>query len=435
MCGSTRQFLNTLARASSVALVVYSLVHFIYSGIGKVDCRRSDFASAFPGPYASEYNPALLDQFSASVGDDWGRHRGIWNYGPILHALTLPLTLVQRCETAWFWWTLANLLFSAASAILLFMCIFGPIQRTRWPILVIYAALWLNFYPFLEAFRQGNIELFELLLLIAAYRGMQRSRSTAGTNDEALAGALIGGAVMTKFLPAMFFPYFAVKRWWKALVASLLMTVLIATGAQFALDWRKSLTMQQFMTNRFAGSTSPQSQSLTGLVLRGFATFPDGLTRTHDPKIPPAQLGSAIQTSRTCIAIVLSVFAILLWLRRRTAAMDLEWAMLLALMIFIPPWNQDYYQVFLLFPFTVLLKRAWEAKTDRISHWVLLAMLYVSTSSVIIPSSWIDRAFGQTLYSTKRLFQNLSLPALGNLGILLWLGVLYWRSHGEKADA
>jgi len=295
----------------------------------------------------------------------------------------------------------------------------------------VYTALWLNAYPLLEAFRQANIEIFELCLMMVAYRCFRATAPTPArlTSTERWGGVCLGTAIMTKFLPAIGLPYLLIKRRWKMLVTAVLTAGVIAVAAQVTLDWRKSLTMQHLIVTRFPTRTHAHVQSLSGLVSRWFAERPGDLTRTVNPVIPAERQQLALRIVRISVVVTLVAFSLLFWLRRTSAAVDLEWSLLFALMIFVPPWSEDYYQIFLLVPLSVLLTYIWNAQHHRLGLWLLLAACYLSTGSILVPSSWADAALGGEPFGFHRLLQNLSIPALGNFAILCWCGVLYWRSE------
>ena len=435
-----RLALRVVGGGFCVLLVVYSITHFIHTGMeGRAAMRPQcwgDFSLAFPAAFVKRYNPSLFEQFTQTNTGirDPERDEGGWWYGPVLHGLTLPLTVLSSRATACLLWKLANLTFLTVSVVLLFRVLFASIRRARWAFAAVFTALWLNAYPLLEAFRQANIEIFELCLLMVAYRCFRAIATTATpariTPTELWGGVCLGTAIMTKFLPAIGLPYLLIKRRWKMLVTAVLTAGVIAVATQVTLDWRKSLTMQHLIVTRFPTRTHAHVQSLSGLVSRWFAEIPaGGLTRTVNPVIPAERQRLAVRVVRTSVVVALVAFGLLFWLRRASAAIELEWSLLLAFMIFVPPWNEDYYQMFLLVPLSVLLTYAWNAQRHRLGWWLLLAACYLSTGSIIVPSSWADAALGGEPFGFHRLLQNLSIPTLGNLAILCWCGVLYWRSE------
>ena len=63
-------------------------------------------------------------------------------------------------------------------------------------------------------------------------------------------------------------------------------------------------------------------------------------------------------TSRIAILVALAAFSALLFrVRRREGSEDVEFGLLLTAMVLLPPHNENYYLVFLLFPYLLLYAR------------------------------------------------------------------------------
>jgi hypothetical protein len=417
-------------------LLIYSCAHFFQSGMGGFtaapeDRCRGDFLSAFPGPFVAKYNPALFNEFGAywhvASGSDT-----LWNYGPALHLVTLPLTVLPNRATACPVWMLANLGFVVASAILVFRTAVRASQRSSWVLPAVYACLWLNFYPLLTVIRQGNIEIFEFFLVAVAYHSLAdrgHAMTWRPSRRESLAGGSLGLAVMTKFLPVIFLPYLALKKRWRALVVASGVVVVMALLTQPLLGWEQSVTLlslkagiaQRVRGQGEFGRGYAHNQSLAGMVWRTASTFPNGLERTTTAWIDPARLDDLIRLVKLTVLLAMGLFAWLFIARRKTPRIHLEVPLLVAFMIFIPPWNWDYYQVFLLLPFSVLLLRyVWRAGRRRWLWGGGLAALYLATGSVILPSSFLSHLVGWPDFGLLLTMQNLSLPAWANLGLVLW---------------
>lgn len=257
--------------------------------------------------------------------------------------MTLPLFAFDHLRTAYVAWLFVTYGFLLVS--LLFAASVFELHDARW--IALLAAL--NFVPLYEALTQRNIEIFEMTLIFAAFALLRAGRLGA-------AGVIIGFAAMTKFLPLIFVPYFAVKRMWRALVGSLAAIVSIAVAAEFVLGWRNSGTLIQLRKGGFLRSAL--NQSLSGMIIRLLAW-------TH------SSLSAAI-LSRIAIAVGLAALSwLFVKLRGCRDIEDLEWAMLIAAMVLLPPHNQQYYFVLLLFPFLALLARG------RDLWWLTLAFLLV----------------------------------------------------------
>lgn len=319
-------------RAAYVCAWIYTAAHFVSTGIRQpLRSFYGDFLASFPSWRIASLL-GRLDLYNGSLARYWARKFGsdaVWHYGPVMHAVTLPLYAFPDLRAAYVAWLFASYAFLAIALWLLTRELeLGP---ARW--IALLAAL--NFVPLYEALTQRNIEIFEMVLIVAAFAVLRRKRLAA-------AGVLIGVAAMTKFLPLIFLPYFAVKRMWRALAAAAITIVPIAVAAQFVLGWEHSGILIQLRRGGFLNSV--MNQSVSGAVIRI-------LDWTHSSL--PAPLLSRI-------AIVVALIA-LSWLfvtlRRCEGIEDLEWAMLITAMVLLPPHNQQYYFILLIFPFFALLAR------------------------------------------------------------------------------
>jgi hypothetical protein len=208
---------------------------------------------------------------------------------------------------------------------------------------------------------------------------------------ETASGAVIGLAAMTKFLPLIFLPYFVVKRRFRALASSM---IAIATQAVFG--WRYSGIIVQL---RHGGSVSSQlDQSLAGMITRLFVWTGSSLS--------PAML-----ISRCAIVIALGALSWLFLRARNCAAIeDLEWSTLIVAMVLLPPHNENYYFVLLVFPYLALLARELRpgAAAHRSRRW-WLAISFILTGTVV-PLSVLSRMTEMNIFST---YLTLGIPFCG----------------------
>lgn len=259
------------------------------------------------------------------------------------HLVTLPLYAFGDLRAAYVAWLFATYGFLLVT--LVFAASTFDLRGARWIALV--AAL--NFVPLYEALTQRNIEIFEMALIFAAFALLRAGRMGA-------AGVIIGFAAMTKFLPLIFVPYFAVKRMWRALAGSLATIIPVAIATEFVLGWRNSGVLIQLREGSFL--RSGLNQSLSGMIIRI-------LDWTHSSL-------STVILSRIAIAVGLAALSwLFVQLRDCRDIEDLEWAILVAAMVLLPPHNEQYYFVLLLFPFLALLARR------RDLWWLALAFLLV----------------------------------------------------------
>lgn len=427
---------TTLATTVQLALwglvVVYSLVHFFVSGAGGVAATPEsrcggEFEDAFPGPFVARYNPQLEHQFNTLEAN----RLGLWNYGPLHHVATLPLTILPSRAVICPVWMATNGVFLLIAGVFCFR-VLRPARITL-PYVASFIALWLNFTPLLATFRTGSIELLELTLisaaLVIAARGVLRPR------QQLLVGFLLGCAAMLKFLPVVFAPYFLVKARWHAFATLLAVVAVVAVAAQLLFDWSKNMTMEQF--DPLGGFRLYfQSQAISAIVMRPFATFPSGLTGTVFAELSDSVQPLAVSLARLVTVGIAIGFAALFWLRRHSTHPALEFALILAFMVLIPQRNAGSYLVFLVIPLSVLLTMVFAGPSgQRVTAGSGLAIIYAMTGSFVVPSSVIQSALGLPEHGVILVTHNLSLPGLANLVMLLWLALVYWRTGAQPAAA
>jgi hypothetical protein len=369
---------------------IYTAAHFASSGIRQPLANfYGDFLASFPSWQLS----VLLnrqDLYKGSLAEPWSRmfhsRHPLWHYGPVEHLITLPLFAFPDLRSAYIGWLLVNYLFLIAILILAARVFeSGGSSRIWWSVSTIAI---LNYGPLYEALTQRTIEIFELLLIFAALAMMRRGH-------EARGGFTIGIAAMTKFLPLIFLPYFLVKHKFRALIAAMMAIIPIAIATELVLGWRYSGTLVQLRHGSFIASEV--NQSLSGMLIRLLAWTKSSL--------------SPVLLSRCAIVISFSgVCWLFLRVRNCVAADDLEWSTLIVAMILLPPHNENYYFVLLLFPYLALLARELRpgAATHRARRW-WLAISFILTGTVV-PLSVLSRMTEMNVFST---YLTLGIPFCG----------------------
>lgn len=429
-----------------IAVALYSIVHFSHT-VAHTRCI-GDFIGAFPGPFVARYNPQLCENIWSIYGlvqfervksapadllsegmelNDLKRLGVVvlqgqyyllsrWQYGPILHFITLPLTLLPNIQRVCVAWTVANLLFLAIAALLIYRM--AAPTNTKGIFTIVYLALWSNFYPLLEAVRQGNIELFELMLVVLACWWFKRHAIRSGF--------LLGVAAMTKFLPLIFLPYCALKKSWKALIVSLATVLMITWLTELSLGWKNSLLLKELShQDSFVWG---QHQTLSAIIGRCFGEFTTGWLGADVPVMTEEQTALAYRWYQVGCGVSLIVG---LWIFLKTrATLIADFSLVVSVMIFFPIHNHPYYQIFLLLPFSFLLGTLW--RVPSIPKGILLAVCYLATMSLVVPLSVVDTVLSVPIGSTVRLMQNLSVPAWANLILILWLIA---ERNGDTAEA
>jgi hypothetical protein len=372
-----------MRRAAGAVVVglawIYTAAHFAMTGV-RQPLRNfyGDFLASFPSWRVSVLT-GRLDMYRGSLAAKWamkfGNSHPLWHYGPIEHLATLPLFAFRDLRTAYIVWLIANYAF-LAGILVLACCVFHSGRATwLWRSTVCVAIL--NYGPLYEALTQRNIEIFELLLIFAAFALFSRGRSAG-------AGAAIGSAAMSKFLPLIFVPYFLLKRQLRALTGAVITIAVIAIATEAVLGWRYSGTVVQLQRGGLIYSVT--DQSLAGMIRRL-------LVWTRSP----------LSVSMLSFGAILLAVAGVAWLfvrgRNCAAIEDLEWSTLIAVMVLLPPHNEQYYFVLLLFPYLALLARELRpAAPPHVARRVWLAISFLLTGAPV-PLSVLSRLTGMKIFS------------------------------------
>jgi len=378
------------------AAVLYSIAHFAFTGIRQPLANfYGDFLASFPAPAMA----ALFgrpDFYDGSLSQQWARPP-IWHYGPVQHLLTIPLFAFASLRQAYIAWLVVSFVFVIVTAVIA--------ARLTGDALAVFL-VFCNFNPLYEAITQRNIELFELMLLFAAYAWYRRGRETA-------CGLAIGTAVMAKFLPAIYLPWLVLKRRWRALAMALVVIALVAISAQLVLGWQNSGLVKQLATRPY--NDSELNQSLAGIAARLLPTF--------DQKT----------VSRIVIVVPLAgLCALMLRVRRREDTADLEFGLLAVAMILLPPHNQNYYFIFLLIPYALLYAR-YRAAGSWTWRSTLLAVSFLLVAAPV-PFSVLQRLTGADAFA---LYLRAGIPFIGAvllaIVLLAELGMSYAVSAPEQS--
>ena len=372
---------DTFFRLFGVSVAVaYTAAHFYFTGIRQaVSNFYSDFLASFPS-WAAAYTFGRMDMYRGSLSQDWATRWGtypVWHYGPLEHLITLPLLLAPDLHRAYLAWLWVNYFFLGAIAVLAVRLF----SRTSHSAAILLLVVMLNYNPLYEALTQRAIELFELLLVLVAFSLWKSGRTWK-------AGFVIGLAAMCKFLPCIFLPYFVLKRQWKALFGALAAILTIVVDTELLLGWKHSGILIQLREGSF--SRGELNQGLAAAVMQ-----------VADWLRIPAPLAL---TSRLAILIGMIGVCCLFWVAKDSCGTeDLEWGVLLVAMVILPPHNEQYYLIFLLFAYFVMLSRIQagvrceaHVPTSRFTvSAIILSFLLVGAP---IPFSLLDRFTGMHVF-------------------------------------
>lgn len=378
-------------------LLLVGALRFVQSGlIPATHLLLGDFRATFPTAQFAWLRPGFpTDQV-------WPG----WTYGPMVHFLTLPLFVFPRWGMVPPAWALVNLISVIASFV--FCCrLSGVSRQSPWAVIMFLGGLWLWFKPLQMCFADGNIELVEMAITLAALDGVSRARQRAP-------GILLGIAAMVKFAPVGFLGWLALRRQWKAVSAGLLTIGAIAVLTQMTLGFQNSGFALRSLWDRGVPQVNADTQSVTSVFLHqaGRLDYTDG----YFPQrwFPTSRATAAAQTGMLACALLAISYGLFLLSRRKRPIGPVEISTLFLPMILLLTSNHQYYYVFTLVPMSVLLLRAMHGR-----QWTVLGLLAVSYFMMSMPFrlAWID--LGK--YFAEPFFYVLSYN-----NVMVWGAFLLW---------
>ncbi|MFY9613922.1 MAG: glycosyltransferase family 87 protein [Candidatus Dormiibacterota bacterium] len=191
------------------------------------------------------------------------------NYPPTAYVLLTALAVASGPALDVAWLVLGELLVAGTVAM-----VYIGIGRPSLLEGVVVATLTLFFYPLLNDLFWGQFNQVTLFLVVAAVLAHQRARPILG-------GVALGLAVGLKLTPAALLLYFAWKRNWK-LVAATLVTVAVMVGVTFLVGWGP----------RWAEYLSLVGPSSRGTAMYGNQTINGVLLRFWQPELNGFPIGA-----------------------------------------------------------------------------------------------------------------------------------------------
>ncbi len=406
-------------------VVLYSLAHFAYSAIYfSLQMQGADFRTVFPGK--------LMFRVAAiwpGLAKDWlvpfwtGSASVEWNYGPIPHFLTTPFILMPTAAAALNLILLLDLGLVVMSFLLWVRLLFG--RRPSWFAVLGLACVWMNYFPLLEALAGREVELLELWLISIAVWALRRHR-------EGLAGAAIGVAAMTKFLPALFVPYLLIKRFRRAFWAAVATMLLIAGPTQWLLGFQHSVTFKM-LGSEASGETLPSSYpniAISNVLYKMFTPF-----TIQEPPPPPLYPHLLRPVGIVLHVVVLVAFGWFLLRHRRSGLLELEMALTALVMVLAAPHAKTYYLVFALpalsVGFAALVRRA----SSLSALWKVAWVGAVALSGFVLPMSVIGTLMHVPPHLIALILQRYSLPGFGAMLAAIAIVGLHQEARASAAPS
>jgi len=383
-------------------LIVYSVAHFLYSGVVTAwTTLGGDFLSAFPGPLALR-----LGQTWPALAREWiepalGMGPREWNYGPVLHIVTLPFAAASSQMLAMRLILLVDYALVAAT-FAIWVTLLLPAGTRRLAFLGMLC-VWLNYFPLLETVVGREIEILELFLITVGISALRKDR-------ESMAGAAFGVAAMTKFLPAIYLPYLFIKGFRRAGVVAVGTALAIAVLAQPLLGWQNSATLD-IARSEVAGTdfrTSYANQAVPNILYKMFTGFDPN--NPHPPTWYPNVLRP--------IAYVLSfgIIAATGWFVyrwRRGRVLEVECALLAIVMCLVSSHANTYYFIFALPALSIGLVTLGR-NPERVTTPARVALAAaIVLSGFLVPMKVFEFVVDMRGVLVARVLQAWSFPAFG----------------------
>lgn len=406
--------------ALTIAVVPFFCYKAIYAPVRLVlnlteqQPREGDFWASFPGPFVEKYNPTLRNK---TVVKNWCQG-AVWVYGPIQHLVTLPLTFIKSIRIVSLIWLLSNYCFLT---IALFLILKMLKNLSLWgKVIIIF--MWMGYWPLYIGIQEDVIEIFEMFMMLASLYFLYR-------NKDILSGIAMGIAVMAKFLPAIFLPYFLIKGKFKALVSSLVTILLIAVGTQFTLGWQYNLTLNFFQKEvgyKNHAWTYYRSQTLSSTIERWFSKLFSG--DVFSPVSTNPFLAKNISIIMT-IAICAFLFFII-YKGRKHKSYGIEYGICATLMILLAPHGQPYYLLLNLIGFSFAI--AYLCENKYFFGSTILAVSYILCGYINQITIFDKLLISQYGVDRHVFFYLLSLPAYGSALLAILLCLIYHRQDSPR---
>ena len=392
-------------------LVIYTLVHYLQTGIffAAKPTSIGDFATTWPTYWAWAINPDLIKQ--NHIVEIWMGSAGAnkWNYGPVVHFVLFPLLLgIKSYHCAILIWLFTCHVLLLITMFLWYKILFINTKLHSSATAILYCFLWLNFFPLYECLVSKNVEILELFFVTLSFFLLFKKR-------EVSSGIFLALAVMTKFLPFIFLPYFMIKKKYKLTISSLITILIIALFSQYFLGWENNVTLSMI---RGVGGTwsSYESQAMSSWIYRLFS-----MPSVNYEAVLSINTNLIIFLTRIVIYSFILFYGIMILCLNRHAIVASEIAILMILMITLMQHAHVYYLIFLLVPFSFFLQNIVILLQDNYFNLRLKLELGILLSSyailgVILPFRFLTFLFNHAL----EVYLYYSFPVYGYLALLVY---------------
>jgi hypothetical protein len=285
---------------------------------------------------------------------------------PIMAILLFPLAKLPAAPAALAWFYL-KVVMTLLSLRWVFQLVAQP--GRPFPAWACALTLILSLRPILGDLQHGNVNLFILFLIVASLAALQRRR-------DFLAGTTLALAIACKVTPALFIPYLAWKRAWKALAGVGVGLILflwpgVVPGVVLGFEqnqqqltsWYREM-VYPFVVEGKVTSDHP-NQSLPGLVARMLTHQPSFSTYDEQGRYTPTEYDNVLSLepmqARRIVQGCMLLFALMVVVCCRTPLSDrqgwrlgAEFALVVVGMLLFSERTWKHHCVTLILPFAVL---------------------------------------------------------------------------------
>lgn len=287
------------------------------------------------------------------------------------------------------------------------------LSRGQWLVLALLAVGWA---PLLTAVRSGQASLILGMLMVAGWLCLRRGRPFLG-------GACVGVACCLKLFPGLLLVYFLVRNrraFLGGATAALALTLLVGALTGWH-TFREFWETSRGVVPEYAGY--PNNLSLLAVLARGL-DGPGPLSDLTRALFGVLSLGCLLGLAWLCRPGAPAA--------RSGSRFDLEYSLVLVLMVVLSPVCWDHYLPVLLLPFAVLAVRALGPGAAP-AAWPAFLALVVVLSVPDTAFTWSGEMVGPHVGRTACNLALLSLRTFALAGLAGWLAGLAARERGTAA--
>jgi hypothetical protein len=364
---------------------------------------KGDYYASLPGAYVRTVNPTLWD--SPDMQGAWGYHLDTYFHGPVQYLTLYPLAYLDSYAQM----AAALLPLYAVALAVGFWLLRGALSllAPKDSITVPLFASTFLFFPLLQAFIQREFEVVAFVALAAALGLVLRDRRGA-------AGVVLAYLTWFKYTPLIFTAYFALRRWYGAIAAYVLASVVIlgVAHAVFGLGLFVNNNVPSHAAQVFNLWSFDFRPGANGYLYgygfcHGWIEIETTLANVRHAlcSLGAARPGLPVNLIYLALCAVIAGIYLLIharFERRRATAAAERWRRALELSIVITVYtcflfNHYYYLIVLIVPLNVLLVRHLsEGRTARLAVW---AVAYFLIAAFIVPTSITTRLLGTDVWA------------------------------------